>query len=75
MSVFLPCKKPNVQIGCRKCAAAMHQTMIALFVLLWLITDIVRYPFFLYPQSQYGPPEARVYSRTKVAEPRASALV
>jgi len=30
----------------------MHQTMIALFVLLWLITDIVRYPFFLYPQSQ-----------------------
>ena len=22
MSVFLPCKKPNVQIGCRKCAAA-----------------------------------------------------
>ena len=30
----------------------MHQTMIALFVLLWLITDIVRYSFFLYPQSQ-----------------------
>ena len=30
---------------------------------------------FLYPQSQYGPPEARVYSRTKVAEPRASAIV
>lgn len=25
---------------------------LAEFVLLWLITDIVRYPFFLYPQSQ-----------------------
>ena len=32
-------------------------------------------PFFLYPQSQYGPPEARVYCRTKSVAPPASLMV
>ena len=32
-------------------------------------------PFFLYPQSQYGPPEARVYCRTKSVTPPASLMV
>lgn len=31
--------------------------------------------FFLYPQSQYGPPEAIVYSRTKFVTPPASLMV
>ena len=31
--------------------------------------------FFLYPQSQYGPPEARVYCRTKSVAPPASLMV
>ena len=31
--------------------------------------------FFLYPQSQYGPPEARVYCRTKFVTPPASLMV
>ena len=33
------------------------------------------YFFFLYPQSQYGPPEARVYCRTKSVTPPASLIV
>lgn len=32
-------------------------------------------PFFLYPQSQYGPPEARVYCRTKFVAAPASLMV
>ena len=32
-------------------------------------------PFFLYPQSQYGPPEARVFCRTKSVAPPASLMV
>ena len=32
-------------------------------------------PFFLYLQSQYGPPEARVYCRTKSVTPPASLMV
>ena len=32
-------------------------------------------PFFLYPQSQYGPPEARVCCRTKSVTPPASLMV
>ena len=31
--------------------------------------------FFLYPQSQWGPPEARVYCRTKSVTPPASLMV
>ena len=31
--------------------------------------------FFLYPQSQYGPPEASVYCRTKSVTPPASLMV
>ena len=31
--------------------------------------------FFLYPQSQYGPPEASVYLRTKTSAPPASLIV
>lgn len=31
--------------------------------------------FFLYPQSQYGPPPASVYSRTKSVAPPASLMV
>ena len=31
--------------------------------------------FFLYPQPQYGPPEARVYCRTKSVTPPASLMV
>ena len=31
--------------------------------------------FFLYPQSQYGPPEAIVYCRTKSVTPPASLMV
>ena len=36
---------------------------------------IVCYPFFLYPQSQQGPPVARVYCRTKSVTPPASLMV
>ena len=38
------------------------------------VSDFTK-PFFLYPQSQYGPPEARVYCRTKFVTPPASLMV
>ena len=36
---------------------------------------VLSYAFFLYPQSQYGPPDARVYARTKSVTPPASLMV
>ena len=53
---------------------------IAAYLFMSLFSSLQRYfvsavGFFLYPQSQYGPPEARVYSRTKSAVPPASAMV
>ncbi len=54
---------------------ANGSVMLSFRVLLSAAADGAAHAFFLYPQSQYGPPEARVYLRTKSVVPPASLIV
>ena len=73
---FCVCRISKAAFSCfacagKRCAAVSRKSRERYVSFLF----IVRYPFFLYPQSQQGPPEARVYCRTKSVTPPASLMV
>ena len=73
---FCVCRISKAAFSCfacagKRCAAVSRKSRERYVSFLF----IVCYPFFLYPQSQQGPPVARVYCRTKFVTPPASLMV